>query len=347
MADVNFAAIASALATLFEDRITSQINRSTVLMQLCPVGNGQGKNLSWNARFGSAVGAPIADGADVSVFNNDEKVPANLEYGTYSEAFAVTGKALAAAAATGNPAELENLFEDELGDAIERLAKGIGLHVWTGDGSTDQIHGLLAAPGAITDTGVYAGIDRAVRSAWAGNVDANAGTPRALTVALMRAMRTEIYEASGLGVDLIVTTPQLHDKYGELLEDKRRSFEDVVLRGRKITLDAGYNALRFDDIPVVKDVDCPEGTMVFLNTRLMKIAQLPDGSSAVNGGRGEVGLRGTEEEQFGEPMGKLTARINPLGPRGDKFAFQLINYPQLQVKRPNAFGVIEDLDASL
>jgi len=349
MSDRTFANIAAALATLFADRISTQINRSTVLLGLVPVGNGPGKNISWNVQFGSAVGTPIADGADVVTFNNDDKIPATLDYATMHDAFSVTGKAMAAAANTRNPTELEDLFGDELTDSVGRLAKGISQALYTGTGVTDHIMGLCdPTSGALIDTGIYANVNRATYPQWASNLDTNGGVPRALGFGVMRSMRTSIYVASGIMPDLIVTTPQLHGKYGDLFTSNRRYSQDVVLRGSKITLTGGYGALFFDEtIPVVADVDCPAGEMLFLNTSLMNVAQLPDPSEAISQAMGKVSVTGDAEEQFGAPSGKLTARINPLGRTGDKFKFQLINYPALRVKRCNAMGRITNLDYTL
>ncbi len=217
MSLVAMAQIAASLTTIFEEQITSQINRATVLLQVLPVGPGTtGKNISWNARFGTAVGGARAEGADVSVLNNDDKVPATLEFGTYDDSFGVTGKAMAAARAARNPQELQNLFVDELGDCVERLAKGIAIDLYTGSGAANFIMGLVASAGGIMDTGTYAGIDRAVRAQWRGTVMSNGGVGRALTFDLMREMRRRIYIASGLKTDLIITTPELHEKYGRL-----------------------------------------------------------------------------------------------------------------------------------
>src|SRR5688500_2488261 len=119
MAVVNYASLSAALATLFEDDVSSQINRAVVLAQVLEVVPGTGKNITWAIRHGSATGATIADGADVSVFNNDTKAPATLDFGTYHDAFSITGKILAAARAAGNPRQLASLFVDELGDSTE------------------------------------------------------------------------------------------------------------------------------------------------------------------------------------------------------------------------------------
>lgn len=340
--------IAAALTTLFEDRITSSINRATVLLQVLPVGPGTtGKNISWPVRFGTAVGGARAEGADVSVFNNDTKVPATLEFGTYDDAFGVTGKALAGARAAGNPAELANLWSEELNECVERLAKGIAVDLYTGTGATDHIHGLVATSGGVMNTGTYANIDRGTYAQWKGTVNANGGVGRALTFDLMRDMRRQVYIASGLKPDLIVTTPALHEKYGKLFGQQRRYVQEVRLRGMTITLDGGYQMLEFDGIPVLEDVDCPDGDMLFLNTRYVSVLQLPDQPSEATGGGSMVGLAGTAEEQFGQPASRLTARINALSRDGDTYKFQLICYPQMRVRRPNTCGVITDLDAAL
>jgi hypothetical protein len=348
MSLVAMTTIAASLTTIFEEQITSQINRATVLLQVLPVGPGTtGKNISWNARFGTAVGGARAEGAAVVTLNNDNKVPATLEFGTYDDAFGVTGKAMAAARAARNPEELANLFVDELGDCVERLAKGIAIALYTGTGATDHIMGLVATGGGIMNTGTYANIDRGTYSQWQGTIMSNSGVDRALTFDLMREMRRRIYTASGLKPDLIVTTPELHEKYGKLFGQQRRYIQEIRLRGQTITLDGGYQMLEFDGIPVLEDVDCPAEHMIFLNTRYVRVLQLPDQVDNVNNSMSMVGLAGTPEEQLGQPSAKLTARINPLGRDGDSYKFQLICYPQLQVRRPNACGAITDLNAAL
>lgn len=349
MAAVDLAAIANALATIFEDQIVQNINRAIVLSQLLPVKDGNGRNLSWIARFGTAApaGAVIADGADVSVYNSDTKVPATLDYGTYHDAFSITGKARAAAALARNPAELEDLYGEELEESVTRLAMAIAGDFYDGDGSTDTIMGLLdSTAGGLIATGTYANIVRGTYAQWAGNVSANGGTPRALTFGLMRTIRRLIYTASGMKPDLIMCSPITHEKYGELFGENRRYVDTVRLRGQKIVLDGGYQVLEWDGIPVVEDVNCPDGQMVFLNTRYVLIRPLPHAPDAVNQGKGMVPLHGTEEEQYGAGKNVLTARINPLAITGDAYKFQLINYPQIQVKRPNCCGILDDLETS-
>jgi len=341
MADVNLAAITAALTKRFADRIANQIQRSVVLTQLLPVEAAKGPNIQWVARFGAAVGSTIADGADVSTFNNDDKKPAVLQYGIYNDAFKVTGLALASAMAAGEPEELMDLFADELGDCSERLAKKINVDMYTGAGGASQIHGLTAAAGPLLDTGVYAGIDRAVDTQWqSNNVDAGAV---ALTLALMRETRREIYLACSELPDLIICHPTVFDQYGALMDNNRRHVDQIRLRGNVIKLDGGYNVLEFEGTPVVQDVDCPAQEMLFLNTRHLRITQLRDNISAVNRAMGMVGLQGTDEARFGAGVMPVAARINPLAVNGDAYPFQLISYLQLCSKKPNSCGRLFNL----
>lgn len=348
MAAVDLSAIASALATLFEDKIAMQINRSVVLAQLLEVKPGNGKNLTWNARFSAASyqAAVIADGADVAGYNSDLKVPATLDYGTYHDPFSISGKARAAAALTGNPADLEDLYAEEIEESVTRLASNIGSDFYVGTGATDHIMGLTATNGPLKATGTYANISRATYTEWASNVLANGGVERALSFSLMRQATRAVYDASGEHVDLIMCGSLIHEKYGELFGDNRRYLQEVYLRGQKIVLDGGYKALEFDGIPVVKDRHCPAGKMLFLTTSHIKIRPLPHAPDAVNRSTGMIGLHGTPEGQYGAGKNVLTARINPLSVTGDAYKFQLITYPQIQVKRCNAQASLEDLPTS-
>jgi len=338
-------AISAVLNRRFDDALSSQINRSVILPQLVPVRRASSQVLQWVAKFGTAAPttAVIADGANVTVFNSDTKKPALLTFGTYHDAFGITGKAMASAAASGNPAELVNLFREEIEESIPRLASAMAVDFYKGTGVGENMTGLTATAGAIRGTGVYANIDRAAFPQWAGNEDAFGGVQRPLSIQLMRKMRRLIYTASGMKPDFILCDPTMHESYGELMGDKRQYHEDVTIRGRTVTLDGGYGALMFDKIPVIEDINAPPSSMLFLNSRTIDIQQLPSPADTVNRAQGEVGLKGTEEEQFGESNTSLTARVQPLAVNGDLFNFGLFAYPQIRSRRPNANGYLTDL----
>lgn len=338
--------LSDVLATLFRDKIQSQINRACVLAQVLPVRTGTGKNISWDVGFSadSYTNGAVADGATVSVYNTDVKVPATLQYTTYMEAFGVGGRAQAAAGAAGNPMGLVNLIGYEAGEAARRLAAAVNSALWTGTGASNQLNGLYSTTGttygALIATGTYAGISRSTYSEWACNVDAGSSVNRELSLDLMRDMRRTIYTASGLMPDLIVTDPIQYEKYGRLFGTQRVYYQDINLQGKgRITLDGGFQALMFDGIPVIQDKDHPSGKMSFFNTNFCYLSQLPYDPAMADGG-GDVALAGSAEEQFGEGSTKFSAKIIPLARTGDSKLFELVCYPQIVVERPNTCGSI-------
>ena len=341
---VQTSAITNSLTNRFRPEIESQINRACVLLQVLPKGDGRtGKRLDWVVSFGTAVGAARNEGASVSGNgNSDDKIPAHLEFGNYDDHFTVTGKAIRAAAAAGNPEQLAGLMEEEVKDCSERLAKGIAVDCYTGSGATNYIHGLTATAGPLAATGEYAGIDRATYPQWASNAYSNGGAVRSLSRDLMRSVRRGIYEASGRKPDLIVCSPGVHEKYGQTFEQQRRYVTEIKMRGQTIILDGGYYALEFDGIPVIEDNDCPDNDMLFLNTNFLDIRQLPDIGEG-NPAYAHRDLRGTPEEQFGARDTGISARINMLSRDGDFVRFQMIAYPALRSRRNNVHARLTDL----
>lgn len=345
---VDFAARVNALNTIIGE-VQNQINRAVVLAQILDSKPADAKNITWDAKFGDATpaGGEIASGTDVSTFNYDEKVPATLNYTTYHDAFAYTGLAASLAAVSGGPAALQNLEEDEMGDAVERMARKIGRDAYIGTGASNKLHGLVDATiPAIGDIGIYAGIDRSTQTQWRGTVqDAGTGT---LNQTRLRDLRRAIYDASSEKPDLIIGDSFQHQKYAETFGDQRRYLDTVRLGDGRgdIKLSGGYNVLEMDGIPFVEDNQCPAGTVIMLNTRRVRWRQAPPPPVVVQRMLRSFGLHGTPEEIFGERMLKLMPWLLPLAINGDKWRYGLYLYLQLQVLRPNTCGYIKNLATS-
>lgn len=347
MTTVNVASISSALQKRFEPDVVGQIMRAAPMLQILGpnVRDADGQNIQWTVKFGtegaSGSAAAISEGTDVSTFNTDTKETAVLTYGTYHEAFEVTGKALSIALASGNPRALADLFESEISDAAMRLAWTLANEFWSGNGSGERMTGLLG--GAILDTGTYAGIARGTYSQWQGKVHANGGVARAPTFALLRALSTAIYKACGMRPNFYACGPSTHDKFAALFTEQRRYVQEVMGPGGAIKLAAGHRAVEFDGVGLVEDVNCPEGKIVALNTNFLFLKQLPQPGQVVTRAMPDRPLEtAPESNQGGGPI-RLRVRIQPLAVNGDKFRFALYIYPQVQVRRPNAFGVLDDL----
>lgn len=355
MPTVDTGRIADALPTLLQDAIIPMMNRSAPELQLIPYKGHGTKNLQWDVEFknsGEVTDSSLAEGATVTTFQDDDIVPAILQFTDYSEAIVVTGKAISAARGSAGPgkgaSELQDLWTQKMIRAVRRLAKNMGRDFWSGPGTGTQMLGLyggatLTSGAPLSNAGVYAGIDRGTYSDWQGNVNANGGVARALSFQVMRDMRKQIYDACGEMPDLIMCDASQHEAYGLLFGDQRRYVQEVTIRGQKIVLDGGYRALEFDGIPIICSVNHPAGAMTFLNTNHVKITGLDDQPTEANRSPRMVQLQAMPEEQLMSGATALNARLNPLAQVGDAYPIQMILYPQIQVERPNSMGALVDL----
>lgn len=78
-------------------------------------------------------------------------------------------------------------------------------------------------------------------------------------------------------VEFIVTTHGVVRRYSAQLKSQKR-FNDRD----SVTLRGGFKALLFNEMPMIKDVDCPKGTMWFLNTDALLWIYLPNGDEPGN-----------------------------------------------------------------
>jgi hypothetical protein len=134
------------------------------------------------------------------------------------------------------------------------------------------------------------------------------------------------------------------ESYGLSLGDKRRYMEEITVGGRVVKLDPGFRAINFDGVPLIKDISCPTNDLIGGRSEYLDLFQLPHPNEVVTQARGYVDLKGTAESQFGETSTGLRARVQALPPAGDKYPFAVYVYPQVRVRKPNAFVRITDLD---
>lgn len=357
MADVTYALRQAALATMFENEVAGQINRSSPLLQLLPKIKADAKNVSWDVSFGDEVSttAATADGADVedAEVENDTKVPAMLPYCTYKGVFGVTGLAEAAAALAGNPSQLSNLMVEELGDTMTRLTATIGRDIYYGTGASNRMMGLIdPTNGAFIGTGTYATLARATYPQWAGNrISCNNGR---ITVPKVREMIRGIEDASGYTPDLFLATPMVFDQLADILGAQRRFVQSVNMPGRgEIKLDGGFTSIDFDGVPVFKDVrakaataSASSGVFLGINTSVTRVRYMPNPSAAsfIRQTGIATAIKGMSERQLKTEQTGLYGKIIELAKKGDKTRLGVYIYLQMQVRRCNANGFLADIN---
>jgi hypothetical protein len=267
----------------------------------------------------------------------------------YRAAFSLSGLSVAAASGSvGSAVELLDQFGSNLADAAADLVSQINAALYSGAGTGTTIAGLLGS-GALAATGTYANINRATYSEWAGNVLANGGVGRPLTKALMDQLEENIYSACGQMPDIIVCSPAIARTYESLFDNIQRVFiergdtsnlaPNVANVGAPvIPANTGFTGLSYKGIPIYRDRNCPSGKMLFLNRQYVRIRPLPQGNIQTSRVQANQMLEGAPGNNT-----QITARIDSLAKNGDADKFQLVTYLQLQVRKPNACGYIDDL----
>jgi hypothetical protein len=348
---VQLSTIQDALEQRIRARIPAQYNRSDVTLNLMAKGPGKGKNVAIDVTVGTATGQIFDDGAVVSVFNNDTELLATLPWSEYGDAFKITGRAEDASAGDGT--ELGQLFMKKLMQARTRAAEKINTDIWTGDGtaSPQKLLGLSASSGPLDSTGTYMTIIRGTHTQWAGNKFANGGIARAVSLDFLNSTLEQIGIASGKSPTYGITTYPIWRRIASLVEPERRYLQDVTIRGEKLTIQMGFNAVEVNGIPIFRDKAVPSGKFAWINEQTIGLQALPVAQTRRDRGKvmAMVPLGGTPQEQDGTARGRggeaLQAALISLPAVGNFEQWMLDATIALWCDQPNANGLIEDLGA--
>lgn len=165
----------------------------------------------------------------------------------------------------GSETRVLSLLESKFDIAEKTLVKMFATQLY-GDGTGNSGKDLTGLGAAVSDTGVYGGINRTQYAWWKARVDSNNGTPRDLTLDMMLKMFIHLSDGSDQP-NLIVCDPLTWAVYHNLVQGK------VQIQSKEVQEMAsyGFNTLEFRGKPVVEDPYCPAGTMYFLNLRYLNL----------------------------------------------------------------------------
>lgn len=121
---------------------------------------------------------------------------------------------------------------------------------------------------------------------WKGVSKANGGVTRAISFQLLDQLFGELSVTNGASTDLIVSTYQVRDKYVDLMRQDRR-FVDTK------TLDGGFDAVMYRNVPWTVDKDAPRGAAFFLDTSMLSL-YVGEDFGFVKDGSGNVQFQSTD-----------------------------------------------------
>jgi hypothetical protein len=196
-------------------------------------------------------------------------------------------------------------------DIIVRKGSGVGA------GGNREMTGFAAI---IDDAGVLYNINPATEPEWKATVNANGGTPRALTEAMMIKMTDDI-RVKGGSTSLILQSLGVRRAYFNLLSQLRQTVNTQDFTG-------GFTGLAFTtdrgEIPVVADSDAPIGKQWFIN-------------------EDNVTLYRDEDWHFLDRDGSMWKQVRDSNGDYDAYYARMVEYHELGTDRRNSHGVIEDL----
>lgn len=349
MATTDTAALNPALEQFIREKVVKQYNRSIVSTNLIAKQPGMGKNLAWDVSVGTGTGQVFDEGQVVSTFSADTEVLATMAWAEYGDAFKITG--LAEDGAQFSRTELANAWFFKMNQARERAGKLINDDFWTGDGSTgpQKLFGITkASNGPLSATGTYAGIDRGTYTQFAGITLGNGGIPRAVSLSLVEYGFEQVFNASGKIPTFGVTTSNIWRLLCELAGGDRRIMQEVYVRGQKLNIALGFNAVEINGVPVFKDISVPTGYLAFFSDDSIMFEYLPVNPTRVARGKimMTVPVAGLPQEQdmTGAPSGAaLMANVIALPSAGNFESWMLDSTLGLKVVRPNAHLLIKDI----
>lgn len=347
--------IQNALCQRMRPRVIDQYNRSDVKLNALRKTAGRGKNVSADATFGSTTLQTFTDGQVVSTFNKDTDVPWSLSWVELGDALKITGRA--EDAAQGDDTELGALFVRKLMERKTSIAGGINVELYTGAGGA-SILGTQTAAGPLDSTGTFAGINRATYPQWAGNVLANGGIPRGLSMKLLEQAFEAVDASKGGGLTMGFASSSMFNRLAAMAGDKVRVLQEAYIRGEALKASLGFQAVEVFGVPIFKDTSSPAGTIELINDRHIGIEYLPAAPSRMARGKviQMVPIAGTPQEQLnalvpggvpaiGEASALMACLIN-LPFAGNAEAWQLVTTCTLWCDRPNAHVLIKDIDTN-
>lgn len=340
---LNLAELATIMTWTLGPEMFRQNNRASVLASKVPLKLKGGQMASWPIQTGAgAVAVEVAEGSDVisSEYVDSVEQRAELAWAEIRSAFSLSDRSVSAAQNVngGDPSMIFDLFGEKILQASTGIATKVNSLLYAGTGTAtfdgSPVASVVGIAAALANSGDYAGITRATYTNFYGNVVANGGVSRPLSIDLMSQLDSNIFTASNDTGYEIITTPTIKRRYEDIFESRRfttgggaMGSEDNSWRGK----------------PIQRDKDCTSGRMYFLNPAYIELSCCPPVNVTMEQfNKRMANIAGTADgKTFNATM--IPAQVVLLGKTGSAVKGYLTAQVQLKVMRPNAMGYISDV----
>jgi hypothetical protein len=358
----NLSSVFQALSFILDPEMERQWNRTTYFMGMLnatkgSVSEGGGKSVNFDTEFTGATAQTVAEGSDVlaAEYASDVNVPAVFPWCHYRTSFQVSETEVdAAATSVGTASALIDLFGERILNASAVLAQRIENDALVGTGVDASGNPALIGiyGGALTATGAYGGINAATYPEWASNVVSNGGTPRALTADLLEQGDQDIFTASSLPWNAVMTSAGVLRKYIGLFTNptapmiRMNDGAGQPAYGLSTALNAQSQQIDafFKGKPLIRNPLNPTGQLALLNTNKIKVKYLPRRLSGADiDFMRKIGLEGSSGGMAPIQATGIPARLAVLAKTGDSYKVSMKVSLAMSVVRRNACAVITDI----
>jgi hypothetical protein len=354
MATVSLSDVSAALSLLLQTRQARQFRTDVPLLAILPImGNGRNDALTYNPKFdGRTAGGPYNEGADMADvdFDGHKRAKAIIPWAQYRTGAKISGlaSALVGQDAPGQAFDMD-LWNEEVNDAIDKLAVDLGQDLYAGDPTASPTE-LAGAAIAIDDSAaVFATINPAVDTAW---VSGNNSIPFASLSKqnIREKLFRPVIDATGRHPDAVTCPGNVFDAVLGIFQDDTDVVTEINIRRNDGTVEpvflGGARAVILDGVPIIEDYQATANTMYAWTLRDVEVVQVPtlvpaDASRVVRALKMLTGVDvplNQVEERIRARRGMLVPTVEILAQTGDAYKAQIKVYLQVKWKRRNAFA---------
>lgn len=344
MATLARADISAAMSLILQDPMVDQFRRDIVLLHLLTVkNNGRNDTLTWNPKFtGRTAGGPYAEGADMSDgdFDSHVRQKATLNWAEYRAGAKVSGLAMSVSGAGGYAGVGSDLFDEELRDAIDKMAIDVGSDMYAGDPTASPVE-LAGAAIAIDSSGTFAGLNSGTYTEWVSGENTLATASLSFDELRSKLIRP-VKDATGRDPDFVMCPGTVFDSIKALASDAGMNAIVNEVRVNGVTIDitraAGAYAVQVDGVPFIEDRHCTSSTLYAITASDVEVVQLPSITPARDPARVAAAIKAltgvdtqpTEVEMRMRRSGVVVPTIEFLAQTGDAYKAMCKVYLQLK-----------------
>lgn len=321
------------LNDLFEEAVTNQLNDDNLLRSIFPelpmVGNPYGVRLRVGRNASRGMKSEPSDGSFAQTeanFGNQDRLRAAVLASIVQIGVQITDYMIASAAGEGGIDVVMEEIEDATMDFRDLEEQQLfAIQAPTGDISGESLQNMVGLRHIIqdasptpTNTDTLYGIDRTANTILFSNAEYNAGTPRAISKALLdRAIRRSFED--GGRASLFITKPQQLDNIHDLFSASQRFMNEVEV-------EAGFVVQTYRGVPIVMSVNCSD----------------TNGSTLVNDAAGPGDVFCLDRRHIEKRVLK-SPQLTPIAKDGPTAKWYIEAFEQLVARKPNAHAAIYDL----